>query len=219
MTSETGRVHVLTWHPDPNSLTLAVARRIEDGVRCGGAEVTFENLAVSGFDSTYTDRDLGYYRSTLQGRPAELAPAQHTDLHSDVRRQQEILERADVLVLVFPIYWWSMPAAMKGWVDRVFTGGWTWDYERAGRRQSALSHLDVCLVPLAGLSEDAYDRHGYSHAIETQIEHGIVDYNGMRSVTWVWLWDAGNQPEEALHAAGQFADHLAVRTPAAADAP
>lgn len=30
-------------------------------------------------------------------------------------------------MLVYPVYWWSMPGLLKGWIDRVFTNGWAYD--------------------------------------------------------------------------------------------
>ncbi len=55
------------------------------------------------------------------------APADHA-VHrgqasppADVLAEQARIDRADTLVLVYPIYWWSMPALLKGWIDRVFS--------------------------------------------------------------------------------------------------
>ena len=67
---------------------------------------------------------------------------QHGDHHDEPRRgeqpgvaadhprdrprgtEQQRLDRADALVLVYPIYWWSFPAQLKGWIDRVFIQDW-----------------------------------------------------------------------------------------------
>lgn len=40
---------------------------------------------------------------------------------ADVARHQEALEWSNCVLLVFPLWWWSMPAIMKGWVDRVLS--------------------------------------------------------------------------------------------------
>lgn len=191
------RVHVLTSHADPQSLTVAVADTVAGTLRAAGCQVTTENLASSGFVTTFGDADLAHYRGFLAGEPAE-APPQVLD-------QQRVLESSDALVLVFPVYWWSFPAELKGWIDRVFTGGWTWGLARSGREGSALAHLDVHLVPLVGTGEDLYVRHGYGTAMQTQIQHGIVEYNGLRSGSWTWLWDAANRPGETLARAGEIA--------------
>ncbi|MFJ6076038.1 NAD(P)H-dependent oxidoreductase [Streptomyces sp. NPDC093065] len=38
------------------------------------------------------------------------------------------VEVADRLAFIYPVYWWGMPAMMKGWIDRVFTEGWACQY-------------------------------------------------------------------------------------------
>jgi NAD(P)H dehydrogenase (quinone) len=40
-------------------------------------------------------------------------------LPDDILREQQRVERADMLVFVFPVYWWSVPGLLKGWFDRV----------------------------------------------------------------------------------------------------
>ncbi|WP_166880512.1 NAD(P)H-dependent oxidoreductase [Salinibacterium sp. ZJ450] len=97
----------------------------------------------------------------------------HLQPPADVLAQQRILAQTDDLFIVFPVYWWSMPAQLKGWIDRVMTGGWSWGIPRAANRRSALAGLTVHVVPLAGGAEPLYSRHGYQSAIETQIRHGI----------------------------------------------
>ncbi|WP_447532147.1 NAD(P)H-dependent oxidoreductase, partial [Pseudomonas aeruginosa] len=46
--------------------------------------------------------------------------------------EQARIHPADTLVLVYPIYWWSMPALLKGWIVRVFSNGWAFDYSIGG---------------------------------------------------------------------------------------
>ncbi|WP_432476844.1 NAD(P)H-dependent oxidoreductase [Nocardioides sp. GXQ0305] len=46
---------------------------------------------------------------------------------SDVVREQEKLGAADLLVLQFPLWWYGVPAILKGWIDRVFESGFAYD--------------------------------------------------------------------------------------------
>ncbi|WP_349775054.1 NAD(P)H-dependent oxidoreductase [Curtobacterium sp. MCSS17_015] len=103
---------------------------------------------------------------------------------ADVVREQQRLDTADHVVLVFPVHWWSMPALMKGWIDRVFVNGWAFDIDPADGTRRNLGRLTVHLLPVAGDTAGTYERHGYEQALRTQIEHGIVDYCGaVRGVT------------------------------------
>lgn len=162
---------IVTAHPDQISLTAGIARQLLQALSPG--EATVADLAAEGFDPRFGLADRARYRGD-GGTPA------------DVVREQLRLDAADHLVLVFPVYWWSMPALLKGWIDRVFIGGWAFDNDESGTRRM-LGRLTIHLVAVAGDAVGTYERHGYEQALRTQIEHGIVDYVGARrgSVTFV----------------------------------
>jgi NAD(P)H dehydrogenase (quinone) len=159
---------IVTANPDPSSLTATVAQRIATALAPTSTVVA--DLAAEGFDPRFTAADRHTY-------------AVGGDFPDDVAREQARIDAADHLVLVFPVYWWSMPALLKGWIDRVFVNGWAFDVGGDGI-QRRLGRLTVHLVPIAGDDLGVYDRHGYAQALRTQVEHGIVDYCGaIRGVT------------------------------------
>ena len=108
---------------------------------------------------------------------------------ADVVAQQKRVERADALVLVYPVYWWSFPALLKGWIDRVFTNGWAYDDSEPGRLVKMLGHLPVHLVGLGASDPGTYRRHGYEAAMRTQIDHGIFDFCGAPVLGSTFLFD------------------------------
>jgi len=155
---------IVTAHPDVDSLTLQAARRLHDLL--GPGEATLAHLAQEGFDPRFTTDDRRDYLA--QSR---------TD--AGIRAEQDRVDRADHLALVFPVYWWSMPALLKGWIDRVFIGGWAFavDGERVVPR---LERLTAHLLPVSGTAQESFERHGYAASFSTQIDHGIFDYCGIR---------------------------------------
>jgi NAD(P)H dehydrogenase (quinone) len=100
---------IVTAHPDPESLTHVAANRLRELIGEGDAVVA--DLAAEGFDPRFTAGDRADYVSRAQSDPV-------------VAAEQRRVDGVDHLVLVFPVYWWSMPALLKGWIDRVFIGGW-----------------------------------------------------------------------------------------------
>ena len=130
--------------------------------------------------------------------------------------EQARLERADALVLAFPIYWWSMPALLKGWVDRVFVNGWAIDYGPETPVVKKLQHLQVHLLALGGADESAFDRHGYAKAMNTQIDYGIFDYCGAPVLTSELLLDSESGAAQAhLHRARAVGQGMFRREPVA----
>ncbi len=163
---------IVISHPKPSSLTHAVAARIAEGVTASAASHSYElaDLTAEGFDPTFTAADIAVH---LRQGPT---PA-------DVAAEQARLDRADALVLAFPVYWWSMPGLLKGWIDRVFTNGWAYDEDASGKVVKRLRSLAVHLTAVGGASLRTYARHGYFGAMRTQIAHGIFNYCGARVVT------------------------------------
>jgi NAD(P)H dehydrogenase (quinone) len=174
---------IVTSHPNPDALTHAVARRIAEGITSAGVGATAElaDLSAEGFDPRFNQDDM-------KGHQRE-AP-----FPADVLAEQARLDRADALVLVFPVYWWSMPALMKGWIDRVFSNGWAYDDSSGQGVLKKLGHLPIHLVALGGADERTWHKRGYTDAMKIQIETGIFDYCGapIRSSTLLLETDSGD---------------------------
>lgn len=166
---------IVVAHPDPSSLTHSVARRLAAALPESGTELA--DLAAEGFDPRFSLADRHAY---------EVAG----DFPADVAAEIARIDRADHLVLVFPVYWWSMPALLKGWIDRVFVNGWAFGVGEGGGIRPGLQRLTTHLVPIAGSDAPLYDRRGYGRAFSTQIEAGIVDYCGSRRGLTEFLYDA-----------------------------
>lgn len=161
---------IVVAHHDPQSLTHSLAAHVATGLAAAGHTYEIADLAAEGFDPRYSAADH------LVHRARATAPA-------DVLAEQARIDRADALVLAFPIYWWSMPALLKGWVDRVFVNGWAIDYGPDTPVVKKLRHLQVHLLALGAADESAFERHGYAKAMGTQIDYGIFDYCGAHVVT------------------------------------
>lgn len=177
---------IVVAHPEPQSLSHAIAAHIAQGVSAGGAGHSVESadLAMEGFDPRFNMADLAVHR-------------RQAPFPADVAAEQARIDRADALVLVYPVYWWSMPGLLKGWIDRVFSNGWAFDFSLDAKLEKKLRHLRVHLVGIGGADAGTYGRHGYDQAIATQIDHGIFDYCGAQVVTSELMLDSETQDAAA----------------------
>jgi NAD(P)H dehydrogenase (quinone) len=176
---------IVTAHPDPDSLTHEISRRLEAAL--GGSGVTTAHLAQEGFDPVFGMADRRAYAGDSP------APA-------DVLAEQARLDAVDHVVLVFPVWWWSMPALLKGWIDRTFIAGWAFAIDDEGRIEKRLQRLTVHLVPVSGTSRASFARHGYLTAFETQVGHGILDYCGARRGATEFVHDSESGDRDAVGA-------------------
>ena len=158
-------MHVLTVldHPNPSSFCSAIARRFMDGALDAGHSVELADLNAEGFDPRWTMADI-------EADGGANAPA-------DVLAEQARIARADAICMVFPLFWWGMPATMKGWVDRVFSWGWAYDQLDNPEGSLLRPRTGVLLVP-AGARSDEMESKGYTDALETVWTQGTFGYFG-----------------------------------------
>ena len=156
-------MHVLTVldHPDPRSFSAAAAQRFMDGAQAAGHTTELADLHAEGFDPRWSMGDI----NEDAGQPA------------DVLAEQERIARADAICLVFPLFWWGMPAMTKGWVDRVWTWGWAYDQLDDPNKSAQRARSGLLLIP-AGARSDEMEQRGYTAAIETAWTQGTFGYFG-----------------------------------------
>lgn len=111
MNDQSRNVVVILGHPDGASLCAGLARSYAEGARAAGATVREINLGDLEFDPVLRH---GY------NAIGQLEP--------DLLAAQQAIGWADVVVFVYPTWWGSAPALLKGFVDRTFLPGFAFKY-------------------------------------------------------------------------------------------
>lgn len=116
---------IVIAHPEPRSFNAALKDVAVDTLERDGHKVEVSDLYAEGFDPV--EGPDKYQSRSAEDLFAPLVEQRHawkTDsLPADVQREIGRLQRADLLVLQFPLWWHAQPAILKGWFDRVFVGG------------------------------------------------------------------------------------------------
>lgn len=115
-----------------------------------------------------------------------------------VAAEQAKLACADLLILIFPIWWFGMPAILKGWIDRVFAvdvayGGGRWFDQGVYRGKRAL----ICTT--TGARSDRFSEGGLFGPIEWVLHPlrvGTLNFCGFDTLEPFIAWAAGNSPAE-----------------------
>ncbi|MFS0725627.1 NAD(P)H oxidoreductase [Paenibacillus sp. 1P07SE] len=178
-------VNVLTivTHPRRDALTLAVAERFVEGLKAAGHETEVLDLYRSGFDPVLRESDEPDWTAGQQ----VYSPA--------VEEEMARLQRQDALAFVFPLWWWSMPAMMKGYIDRVWNYGFAYGPQR-------LQHRQVLWLTLAGAPPEKLVKRRYDQMIEHYFNEGIASYCGIARSSVELLYDTVPGPataEQASH--------------------
>lgn len=104
------RILVLFCHPDPASFVASVGTALVARLEALGHAVQVIDLYAQGFDPVL-DREA--WRAHRQDRTAEAGLADHVTA----------LRACEALVVVYPTWWYGLPAVLKGWFDRVWQPG------------------------------------------------------------------------------------------------
>ncbi len=177
-------------HPEPRSLNGALRDVALQELKAQGHEVRLTDLYAEGWKSKIDRAD---FPSLGPDAPLKVAAASGEafaadTLTEDVKAEQEKLLWADVLILQFPLWWFTMPAILKGWVDRVYSYGFAYgvgehNEQRWGDRygEGALAGKRAMLLVTTGGWEEHYSARGINGPIDDllfPINHGILYYPG-----------------------------------------
>ena len=152
---------IILCHPDADSFNARVAQTYCETVKSLGQEAVLRDLYRLPFDPVLK---------------ADERPTSPTYcLSEDVRTELDFLEDADVVVLVYPIWFGSPPAMLKGYVDRVFGANF---HYRAIRDRSAgapLHHKHLLSITTSGNSKQWLEGKGAWLSLLHVFDHYLAD--------------------------------------------
>ncbi|WP_275002995.1 NAD(P)H-dependent oxidoreductase [Promicromonospora iranensis] len=179
---------VVTAHPSPRSLTAELARVAGAALDGSGWSVEESDLYAMGWDPAVRLEDFGDVVDggetvTLRSRRAYDVGA----LAPEIVTEQDKVRRADLLVLLFPMWWHGMPAILKGWFDRVFVNGFAFGLQDdAGLPRKygdgGLVGRRMLTVVTAGDRGSSFEPRGQNGDLEHllfPLLHGTAWYTGM----------------------------------------
>jgi len=105
------KVLIINGHPDKESFCFALAERYKKGADAAGAECKLVHLIDLKFNPILT---FGYRKIS--------------ELEPDLLKMQQEITAADHLVFVYPNWWSTLPALLKGFIDRVFVPTFAFKY-------------------------------------------------------------------------------------------
>ena len=137
---------VILAHPDADSFNGAAAKAYCDVVRELGHDAELRDLYRLGFNPVLGPNE--------QPRPDRFA------MSNDVAAEIAAIERADVFVLVYPVWFGAPPAILKGYVDRVLGAGFSYSAIRERSRHRFMSGKQLLSISTSGNSIQWLDEQG-----------------------------------------------------------
>jgi NAD(P)H dehydrogenase (quinone) len=188
-------------HEDPKSFNGALRDLAVRVLREGGHTVEVSDLygmrfnPVGGKHDFTTLADPDFFKYGIEQTKATEAGT----FAVDVAAEQEKLLQADLLIFQFPLWWFGLPAILKGWVDRVFAAGLTygggrWYSNGVFRGKRALLSLTT------GGAPSIYSPRGLNGDMDSllfPIQHGMLYFLGFDVLPpyIAWAVARSSQPE------------------------
>ena len=105
----------------------------------------------------------------------------------DVQAQQDKVRHANALAFIAPVYFVGLPTMLRGWIERVFTLGFAYDFTAAGwkgdlnGRVPRLTHEKALVIQTTIFNEQAY-RTGLRDAMQLLVDEFCLRYPGVKRV-------------------------------------
>jgi NAD(P)H dehydrogenase (quinone) len=207
-------------HPSPHSLNATLKTYAIAVLEREGHELQVSDLYAMKWKAVADAEDFPERDSSL---PLEYMTAsgeayENGTQAKDIAAEQEKLRWADAVVFQFPVWWFGLPAILKGWVDRVFAFKFAYGYKDAGNAyrygEGVMEGKRALLSVTAGGPEIDYGARGINGPLEQllfPITHGTLFFPGMDVLPTFAVYDTSKMDEAAVEAAKQALEQRLVR--------
>lgn len=154
---------VIYAHPNPASFNAAITAVVKEELEKKGVEVKVKDLYAMNFNPVLSKEDFDGF---------------HTgNIPADIKREQEDVKNADVIIMIAPVWWYSVPAIMRGYMDRVFSLGFAYEYTENGPR-GLLTGKKGLVITTAGAEEKVAQATGLDKVIDWGIAQALFGFCG-----------------------------------------
>ena len=172
---------IVYYHPYKGSYCNAILSAVKAGLKKAGCPSKLINLAKDGFDPVMREKDIRAFAELGSGRTEALL-----DLDPFVLRYKKKLEWAERLIMIFPIWWMTTPAMVKGFIDKVIFPGVAYVMDD-GKLKSRLKSLkQITVITTMNTPADLYETL-FGNSIEGSLIKGTFNQIGIHDAEWISL--------------------------------
>lgn len=198
------KVLMVFAHPEPKSFGAALLRRGVQTLKDCGHEVQVSDLYAMDFEPVAHAGDFTQRRfpNRLQYDREQKFAAQHSAFVPQIQQEIDKLQWCDLLILQFPMWWFSMPAILKGWVDRVFANGVVYG---SGKRfeTGGLKGKRAMVTITTGCEPTMMEPDGLLgdlNVVLWHLHHGTFGYAGLQALPPYACWFVNYTSDEQRNA-------------------
>jgi len=161
---------VLYAHPNPKSFNAAILGVIKEELSQKEAEIRVKDLYAMNWNPVLSADD---FQQMLGGQMPE-----------DIAREQADVAWADTLIVICPLWWFTVPAILKGYIDRVMSQGFAYQYTETGP-VGLLKGKRAAVITTSGADENIAKQSGMIESIKASIINGVFSYCGFEDARYM----------------------------------
>jgi len=175
---ERKKILVINGHPDGASFCAGLATAYKKGAERSNAVVSSIDIRALDFNPNL---QFGYRK--------------RTELEPDLLDAIDKIKAAEHIVWVFPMWWYGHPAILKGFIDRTFLPGITYDYVKGKQLPKRLLKGKTGRIIITADTPRWYDRFFMGSPAIKQFKKGILEFCGIRPVRVTYVCPIKNSKE------------------------
>ncbi|UCA61386.1 NAD(P)H-dependent oxidoreductase [Chryseobacterium rhizoplanae] len=173
------KIAIINGHPNKESFNSGVAEAYKNGAIEAGAEIKEIRIADLNFNPNL---QFGYQK--------------RMNLEPDLLNAWEIIQWADHLVWIHPVWWGGLPALMKGFIDRLFLPGLAYKYRENSLWWDKLLKGKTAHIITTIDQPGWYYRLVYGRPSVNQLKKSILEFCGIKPVKVTYLGIVRTSTEE-----------------------
>ncbi|KAJ5075738.1 nad p h oxidoreductase-related [Anaeramoeba ignava] len=174
------KILIIYAHPEPKSFNNALKEKAKEVLEGNKHEVQISDLYAMKWKAVadkadFTElKDPSFFKMQMEQKEEKMT--------EDIKAEQKKVEWADMIIFQFPLWWFSCPAILKGWFDRVFSTPWSYSWPKI-YDQGSFSKKKALISVTTGGPQPMYQERGLNGNLSKilyPIMHGALYFCGFQ---------------------------------------
>ncbi|OBW95782.1 NAD(P)H-dependent oxidoreductase [Gallibacterium salpingitidis] len=165
---------IIYAHPNDASFNHAILDTVVEASQQRGMEVSVRHLYQLDFNPILTWDE---FQQINQG-----------NIPADIQQEQQLIKQADLITLIYPLWWMGFPAILKGYLDRVLSHGFAYETDETGSR-GLLNDKKMLQIVTIGNNVQEYEKQGFIKALDATLINGLFNYCGITDIKHYFFGD------------------------------
>ncbi len=164
---------IIFAHPDSEkSFNAAILQKVVATSQKHGIDTQVRDLYRLGFNPILSAE--------------ELVGSKNAEVPEDIKQEQQLIDSADLITLIYPLWWMGYPAILKGYLDRILSHGFAYKTEN-GKSVGLLFGKKMQQFITIGNKEEKYQALGFDQSLRDCLVDGLFNFCGIEDIQYQLL--------------------------------